>query len=41
MAGVSIDEELTHLMQYQQAYGAAAKIVSIVDEMMQSLLQMV
>ena len=41
VAGVSIDEELTHLMQYQQAYGAAAKIVSIVDEMMQSLLQMV
>jgi flagellar hook-associated protein 1 FlgK len=41
VSGVSIDEELTHLMQYQQAYSAAAKVVSVVDEMMQSLLQMV
>lgn len=41
VAGVAIDEELTKLMQYQQAYAAAARVVSAVDEMMQSLIQMV
>ncbi len=40
VSGVSIDEELTKLMQYQQAYSAAAKVVSTVDEMMQTLLNM-
>lgn len=40
-SGVSTDEELVKLIQFQQAYGAATRIVSTVDEMMQSLLNMV
>lgn len=41
VSGVSIDEELTRMMQYQQAYVAATRIVNAVDEMMQSLIEMV
>lgn len=39
--GVSVDEELTTLMRAQQAYAAAAKVISTVDEMMDALLGMV
>ena len=39
--GVSMDEELTNLMRHQQAFSAAAKLVSTVDEMMQTVLEMV
>lgn len=35
---VSIDEELTNLIRYQTAYGAAAKIITTIDEMMNTLL---
>ncbi len=35
---VSIDEELTNLIKYQTAYGAAAKIITTIDQMMQTLL---
>jgi flagellar hook-associated protein 1 len=38
--GVSIDEELTLLMRYQQAFQAASRLVKTADEMMQSLLAM-
>jgi flagellar hook-associated protein 1 FlgK len=38
--GVNIDEEMTDLMSHQRAYEAAAKLVSIVDQMMQTLIQM-
>ena len=37
-SGVSIDEELTKLMKYQYAYQAAARLISIADEMFQSIL---
>ena len=35
---VSIDEELTNLIRYQTAYGAASKIITTIDQMMQTLL---
>ncbi|MDD5400408.1 MAG: flagellar hook-associated protein FlgK [Sulfurimonas sp.] len=35
---VSIDEELTNLIKYQTSYGAASKIITTVDQMMQTLL---
>ncbi|WP_373072267.1 flagellar hook-associated protein FlgK [Sulfurimonas sp.] len=35
---VSIDEEMTNLIRYQTSYGAAAKIITTVDQMMQTLL---
>lgn len=40
VSGVSLDEEMTRLVQVQQAYQAAAKIVTTVDQMMQSVLTM-
>ncbi len=39
VSGVSVDEEMIGLMAQQQAYGAAAKIITMADEMMQMLLQ--
>lgn len=38
VAGVSLDEEMTRLVQYQQAYEASAKIINTVDEMVQTVL---
>jgi len=38
VSGVSLDEEMTKLIQYQQAYSAAAKLIQSSDEMMQTLL---
>ena len=35
---VSIDEELTNLIKYQTSYGAAAKIITTIDQMMETLL---
>ncbi len=40
LSGVSIDEETTNLMNYQRAYEAAARVVTTVDELTQSVLQM-
>ena len=37
-SGVSIDEELVRLIQFQTAYQAAAHMITAADEMMQSLL---
>jgi flagellar hook-associated protein 1 FlgK len=39
-SGVSTDEELVKLIQYQTAYAAAARIVSAADEVLESLLAM-
>lgn len=41
VSGVATDEELIALMKHQQAYVAATRLVSAVDEMTQALLQMV
>jgi flagellar hook-associated protein 1 FlgK len=41
VSGVSIDEELTKLMQYQQSYVAATRVIRAVDEMADALLSMV
>lgn len=38
-SGVSLDEELANLIKYQQAYSAAAKLITVADEMMQTLLE--
>jgi flagellar hook-associated protein 1 FlgK len=39
--GVSIDEEMVDLISHQQAYTAAARIVTVADEMVQTILNMV
>ena len=41
VSGVSIDEEMTNLTQYQQAYQAASEVVNVVNQMMQSIITMV
>jgi len=40
-SGVSLDEEMADLIKFQQAYSAAAKLITSADEMMQTLLQAV
>lgn len=37
-SGVNLDEEAADLLKYQTAYNAAAKIVSVADELMETLL---
>jgi len=41
VSGVSMDEEMVNMVQFQSAYTAAAKLVSAVDEMLQTLVAMV
>jgi flagellar hook-associated protein 1 FlgK len=41
IAGVSLDEEMTNMIKFQRAYEAAAKVISAVDEMYTTLIQMV
>ncbi len=41
VSGVSLDEEMVNLLKYQTAYQAAAKLISLADEMMDSLMSMV
>jgi flagellar hook-associated protein 1 FlgK len=41
VSGVSLDEETVNLMQQQTAYQGAAKLISVVDDMMQTLMAMV
>ncbi|MDF1505630.1 flagellar hook-associated protein FlgK [Roseisolibacter sp. H3M3-2] len=41
VSGVNVDEELTTLMRAQQAYAAAAKVITAADEMMQTLIGMI
>jgi flagellar hook-associated protein 1 FlgK len=38
VTGVSIDEEMTKMVQYQQSYNAAARVMSAVDEMLDILI---
>ena len=38
VSGVGLDEEMSDLLKFQYAYQAAAKLISICDEMMQTLL---
>jgi len=39
-SGVSLDEELTNLTSYQQAYAASARVLSVVDKLYETLLQL-
>ncbi|MDE1948018.1 MAG: flagellar hook-associated protein FlgK [Burkholderiales bacterium] len=41
VAGVNLDEEAAHLIQFQQSYQAAAKVLSVAQTVMNSLLQAV
>lgn len=39
--GVNLDEELSNLIQYQRAYGANARVIAAVDELWQTLLNVI
>jgi len=39
-SGVSIDEELAYMVQFQHGYQAAAKLLSTIDEMLQTLINL-
>lgn len=41
ISGVNLDEELTLMLQQEQAYSAAARVVSTADTMIQTLLDLV
>lgn len=41
ISGVSIDEEMTDMVKFQNAYQAAAKYLSVVQEILDTLIQMV
>ena len=40
VSGVSVDEEMTNLVQYQKAFQASARIVSTVDEMLTEVINL-
>lgn len=41
VSAVSLDEEMIKLMEYQNAYSAASKLLTVVDEMMQTLINVI
>jgi flagellar hook-associated protein 1 FlgK len=41
ISGVSVDEEMVDILKYQRSYDASAKLISIADEMIKTILQMV
>lgn len=41
VSGVSIDEEMTNMIKYQRSFDAAAKVVNSVNELYQTILNMV
>ncbi|MCL4423934.1 MAG: flagellar hook-associated protein FlgK [Firmicutes bacterium] len=38
VSGVSLDEEMTSLIRYQQAYAAAARFITVADEMVDTII---
>jgi flagellar hook-associated protein 1 FlgK len=40
VSGVSLDEEMTNLIMFQKAFEASAKLISMTDEMLNTIIQM-
>jgi flagellar hook-associated protein 1 FlgK len=40
-SGVSIDEEMANVIKFQRSYDASAKLISVADQMLQTLLEMI
>ena len=38
MGGVSTDEEMTNMMKYQYSYNAAARMITVLDGMMDTVI---
>jgi flagellar hook-associated protein 1 len=41
VSGVNLDEEMTNMLQYQHAYAAAGKLVSVINDTLDTLINMV
>ena len=41
IAGVSIDEEMINMIKFQQAYNAAARLIAMVDELLDNMIHQV
>lgn len=41
VSGVSIDEEVTNLIQFQRAYQASARVISVADNLLETLISVV
>lgn len=41
VSGVSLDEEAVNMIMYQRAYESSAKLLSVIDEMLETLINMV
>lgn len=41
ISGVSLDEEMVRLIQYQHAFEAAAQLINVADEMLETVLQII
>lgn len=41
ISGISIDEEMTNLVTYQRAYEASARLISVLDRMMETVTNLV
>jgi len=41
VSGVSLDEEMANMIAFQRAYEASARVVKVVDELMQTVLGMI
>ncbi len=41
VSGVSLDEETTNLMQYQRAFQASSRVISVIDSMFDDVMSMV
>ena len=41
ISGVSLDEEAAHMVEFQRAYDAAAKMVTTVNQMLETVINMV
>lgn len=39
ISGVSLDEEMTNLVKYQQSYNAAARTITVIDDMLTTLIK--
>jgi flagellar hook-associated protein 1 FlgK len=39
ISGVSLDEEMAQMIQYQHAYDAAARVLTVADEMLGTIIE--
>ena len=41
VSGVSIDEEMTNMIQFQRAFEASSKIITVVDELLTTVVNLI